>query len=272
MKFKKLFLLLLSLLFVSPSAFATKTKCAKVVIVGNLASGKTAIFKKMMGEEYQQDDEIKTKSYRIEDICEIVGDTVLLVKVFDTPGLKEYREEVISKLADTDMVYFVIDVTKGYSGEAKEFFGQVYKAIKDNAKPDCKTVFLLSKYDVSKDFSNETVENIRLVKDIQEIWGDEYLLISSIDSFQCNMQKFIHSKNLKNHMIEYLKQHINELPDKHEPIIVRSDWEIGEDIDRANKEAEKQRQEAERQKKRADDTKTEFDNYVNSHTGGCSIQ
>lgn len=270
MKFKKLFLLLLSLLFVSPSAFATKTKCAKVVIVGNLASGKTAIFKKMMGEEYQQDDEIRTKSYRIEDICEIVGDTVLLVKVFDTPGLKEYREEVISKLADTDMVYFVIDVTKGYSGEAKEFFGQVYKAIKDNAKPDCKTVFLLSKYDISKDFSNETVENIRLVKDIQEIWGDEYLLISSIDSFQCNMQKFIHSKNLKNHMIEYLKQHINELPDKHEPIIVRSDWEIGEEIDRANKEAERQKQEAETQKKKADGIKKEFDDYVNGH--GCSIQ
>lgn len=143
----------------------------------------------------------------------------------------------------------------------KNFSG---KSIKDNAKHDCKTVFLLSKYDISKDFSNETVENIRLVKDIQEIWGDEYLLISSIDGFQCNMQKFMHAKNLKNHVIEYLKQHINELPDKHEPIIVRSDWEIGEDIDRANKEAE-------RQKKKADDTKKEFDNYVNSHSG-CSIQ
>ena len=101
------------LLFASPCAFAmrvyqeeeTPTKCAKVSIVGNLGSGKTSIYKRILGEnvvlEETHNVENQTRMYRQENICKIVNNTVLSIKntnghffTLDKRHLDEFRREL----------------------------------------------------------------------------------------------------------------------------------------------------------------------------------
>lgn len=251
MKFKKLFLsLAFALIFISPSAFA-ETKCAKVSIIGNYWSGKTAIFKRIIGEQYMEEDAGDTTDYRQKDICEIVNGNVLSIKIWDTPGLKEYRKEVITKLANSNLIYFVVDMVKKYDGDMEQYFRDIINAIRTRC-PNCKIVFLFTKYDKKDEEFPIAMENSGVKRNIEGMHEQCYFT-SSKEDFICNENDFIHARDLKQNMINYLTQHINELPDHHEDIRIRSDWEVEQEL------AEKDRIHQE---------------YINSNSGGgiCSLQ
>lgn len=239
MKSNKLFFALasaLSLLCISPNVLA-QNRCAKVVVIGDYGSGKTSIFKQIIDEEYRAGDELQTKDYRQEDIIERVEQDNLHIKIWDTPGLKEYRTEVIDKTDGSDMVYFVIDITKKYDEHMQKYLDDMYKTI-SGRNPSCNIVFLLTKYDIRKNFPVNVTENIKTMEALKIGLDNEYFFTSSKNNFECQKQNFIHAKTLKLHMIEYLKTHINKLPNKHESTRVPSKFEIDSREDNIKKQQE----------------------------------
>lgn len=253
MKFKKLFLsLVFMLLFASPCAFAmrmyqeeeTPTRCAKVSVIGNLGSGKTSIYKSVIGEEVilrPRTDADNTRVYRQENICKIVNGTVLSIRFLDTPGLAEYRDEVISKLVNNNIIYFVLDTKHRYNGDMQEYIDTMIRAIEPN-NPNCKIVFLFTKYDDISECMSTAIENSNLKLGLQGLHKECYFT-SSQANFQCYEIDFISARYLKSHMINYLRQHINELPERHENTEIRSDWEIRENEERLTRERDERTRE-----------------------------
>ncbi|MDO4504486.1 MAG: GTPase domain-containing protein, partial [Clostridia bacterium] len=246
MKFKKLFLsLVFTLLFISPSVFAAPTKCAKVAIIGDFASGKTAIYKSIIGEDYIEEDKINTRNYRKEDVYEIVNGVVLSIRLLDTPGLSDYREEVINSLGNSNLVYIVVDTVKEYDRDAANYLRDIARNIRERV-PNSKVVFLFTKYDLVDDFIDIAMPNAANMRSLKEM-NKECYFTSSIPNFMCAEQNFIHARDVKQHMINYLTQHIEELPERHEPTIIQSDWKIADDL-RQKDEIINQREEKIRQK------------------------
>lgn len=246
MKFKKLFLsLVFTLLFISPSVFASPTKCAKVSIIGDFWSGKTAIYKSIIGEDYIEDDKINTRNYRKEDVYEIVNGVVLSIRLLDTPGLSDYREEVIDSLENSNLVYIVVDTVKEYDRDAANYLHDIAKSIKDRVH-NSKVVFLFTKYDLVDDFIDIAMSNAANMRSLKEM-NKECYFTSSTPNFRCQEQNFIHARDVKQHMINYLTQHIDELPERHEPTIIQSNWKIQDDL-RLRDEQIRQREEQIRQR------------------------
>ena len=203
MKLKKLFLsLIFMFLFISPSVFAAR-KCAKVVVIGDLGSGKTAIFKNIVGEDIAIGTNLRddTMDYRQEDIIENVGQDILHIKLWDTPGLAQFRDEVIEKVRNANMVYFVMDVLREYDGDLGTYFQNMLARIYEH-NANCKVVFLFTKYDEKRNHMDVVMRN---------------------------------------------SQHINEFPEKHEKIVVASDWRIQNEL-RQRDEQVRQRDEQIRQR------------------------
>lgn len=229
MKLKKLFLsLIFTLLFVSPNVFAAK-KCAKVVVIGDFCSGKTSIFKKIIGEDYLEEEQMQTKDYRPEDIIETVDQDILHIKIWDTPGLKDFRDEVIQKVDGANIVYFVIDITKRYDSKMEQYLDTMYRTI-SSRNPNCNIEFLLTKYDRSKDFPTNVIENIKTMEALKIGLENEYFFTSTKDEFACQKQNFIPARDLKTRITEYLIRHIEDLPNKHEEIRITSTWQVSHDL------------------------------------------
>lgn len=232
MKLKKLFLsLIFMFLFISPSVFAAR-KCAKVVVIGDLGSGKTAIFKNIVGEDIAiginlRDD---TMDYRQEDIIENVGQDILHIKLWDTPGLAQFRDEVIEKVRNANMVYFVMDVLREYDDDLGTYFQNMLARIYEH-NANCKVVFLFTKYDEKRNHMDVVMRNAQHMHGL-DIMGETSFFTSSKPDFVIgdNERRFIYARDIKANIIEYLRQHINEFPEKHEKIIVASDWRIQNEL------------------------------------------
>lgn len=231
MKFKKLFLsLVFMFLFISPSVFAAR-KCAKVSIIGDLGSGKTAIFKNIIGEEVvignRRND---TTDYRQEDIIENIGQDILHIKLWDTPGLAQFRDEVIGKVSDSNIVYFVMDVLRQYDEDLGTYFQNMLARIYEH-NVNCKVVFLFTKYDEKRNNMDVVMRNAEHMHGLDIMGETSFFTTSKPDFVICgNERRFIYARDIKANMIEYLIQHINELQERHSPIIIQSDWQIADNL------------------------------------------
>ena len=249
MKLKKLFLsLIFMFLFISPSVFAAR-KCAKVVVIGDLGSGKTAIFKNIVGEDIARGTNLRddTMDYRQEDIIENVGQDILHIKLWDTPGLAQFRDEVIEKVRNANMVYFVMDVLREYDDDLGTYFQNMLARIYEH-NANCKVVFLFTKYDEKRNHMDVVMRNAQHMHGL-DIMGETSFFTSSKPDFVIgdNERRFIYARDIKANIIEYLTQHINEFPEKHEKIVVASDWRIQNEL-RQRDEQVRQRDEQVRQR------------------------
>lgn len=232
MKLKKLFLsLIFMFLFISPSVFAAR-KCAKVIVIGDLGSGKTAIFKNILGEDIDIGTNLRddTMDYRQEDIIENVGQDILHIKLWDTPGLAQFRDEVIEKVRNSNMVYFVMDVLREYDGDLGTYFQNMLARIYEH-NANCKVVFLFTKYDEKRNHMDVVMRNAQHMHGL-DIMGETSFFTSSKPDFVIgdNERRFIYARDIKANIIEYLTQHINEFPEKHEKIVVASDLRIQNEL------------------------------------------
>lgn len=95
-----------------------------------------------------------------------VNENDLTIKVWDTPGFADYRQQVIDFITNADFVYVVIDVAPKLNDSVKEYINNMWNQIKENARGNCKIVFLLSKYDLSDRAITNTVDYHTLLSNL----------------------------------------------------------------------------------------------------------
>lgn len=145
MKFKKLFIFLFLICITCGAVFA-QNKFVKVVLVGDYRSGKTCIWKRMLGESFD-DSEAQSDRLTFRDIMRTDGNDVLCFSLWDTAGLDKYYDEVIDFTRDANFVFIVHDLYKKRNGNVETYLSRIYRDVHEKA-PKAKIVLVGSKYDL----------------------------------------------------------------------------------------------------------------------------
>ena len=130
MKLKKLITFFVLCFLMCNTAFATNVKFAKVVFVGDYGCGKTSIWKRLMGEGFDQ--------------YELQSD-----RIYDTAGLDRYYKDVVNFTADANFIFIVHDLDKEFDDSKENYLSKIYRDIHEKISGrDCKIVLVGSKLDL----------------------------------------------------------------------------------------------------------------------------
>lgn len=177
MNLKRLFALLLTICITCGSAFA-ENKFVKVVFVGDLGSGKTCIWKRLLDEGFNE-NERGSDRLTFNSIIRTDGEDVLCITLWDTAGADRYYDEVVDFTRDANFVFIVHDLYKKLNGDVKVYLSRIYRDVHERMAPGGRVVLVGSKYDLRhRDIAN-AAEQANLLKEVAENIPCPYVLTSA---------------------------------------------------------------------------------------------
>lgn len=183
MKFKKLATRII-IIFMMLSTVSAVKKYAKVAFVGNLKSGKTAIFKRLFDLGYNpMEERFHSLDCGRKELLDYNGD-VLNLEIWDTAGLKDYYREVIEHTRHMNFVFIVHDLSQKYDKKVEDYLIKIYKDVHEKIAADGKIVLIGSKYDLRHDNILTASANAKLIKEVAEIIPTAYMLTSAKDNVE----------------------------------------------------------------------------------------
>ncbi len=120
---------------------------ARVVLVGNYHSGKTALFNRMFNSDFEDNTPASDKMVR-RDIQKIIDGKTIQFNIWDTAGAKDYYDEVVAFTKDANFVFIVHDTSSQHDSKNEEYLSRLYKDVHDRIKSDGKIVLVGSKWDL----------------------------------------------------------------------------------------------------------------------------
>lgn len=147
MKFKKLISCIIIFSSIMTFTASAGQKSVKVAFVGNLRSGKTAIFKRLFGRGYNPDERRSDTLVCGRKELPFNGDTLML-EIWDTAGLKNYYTEVIEHTKHMNFVFIVHDLSQKYDAKVEAYLTKIYRDVHEKIAADGKIVIIGSKYDL----------------------------------------------------------------------------------------------------------------------------
>ena len=177
MRLKKLFVFLFLICMTCCSVVFAENKFVKVVLVGDYRSGKTCIWKRMLGEGFNA-DEVQSDTLTFRDIMRTDGSDILCLTLWDTAGLDKYYYEVVDFTRDANFVFIVHDLYKRRDGGVETYLSRIYRDIHEKA-PRAKIVLVGSKYDLRHRDVVNTAKQAELVKMVAEHIPCDYIYTSS---------------------------------------------------------------------------------------------
>lgn len=156
---------------------------ANVMFVGNYSGGKTQIFRRIFGELFLDDSAAQKTSYAsnvIMNLRSIKDDSVITVRIWDTPGSKEYYDEIVKMVGEirADIVCIVHDLSQSIDSssvtgsENMGYFNMLFRDIKDRS-PGCKLIFVGSKKDLCKSKASEFAANKAMLALVVDFLADD---------------------------------------------------------------------------------------------------
>ena len=164
MKFKKL-ITFLFLLFITCSSVFAEIKFVKIVLVGDFQCGKTAIWKRLMDEGFDQ-SERQSDRLTPGELIKVDGDNILSLRIWDTAGLDKYYSEVVNFTTGANFVFIVHDLDKKLDDGVKAYLSKIYKDVSSKIVSDGKIVIVGSKFDLRK---NDIVNSAAQAKMLEEV-------------------------------------------------------------------------------------------------------
>ena len=205
MKFKRLFVFLCLICMTCCSVFA-KNKFVKVVLVGDYASGKTSIWRRMLGEGFDTESQ-KSDSLTFRDIIRTDGEDVLCITLWDTAGLDKYYDEVVDFAKDANFVFILHDLYKRRDAEVEVYLSKIYRDVHERMAPGGKVVLVGSKYDLRhRDIVNSS-KQAELLKNVAEHIPCPFVYTSAKSNDDLGIQELL------NYIVEECRN--MTLPDKH---------------------------------------------------------
>lgn len=178
MKLKKLFVFLFLICITCCSAVFAENKFVKVVLVGDYGCGKTCIWKRMLGEGFDPDEERSDKLTSRNIIRTDNGD-ILSIMLWDTAGMDRYYDEVVDFAKDANFVFIVHDLYKRCDGNVETYLSRIYRDIYEKA-PRAKILLVGSKYDCRhRDISN-TSKQAELVEMVAKHIPCDFVYTSAV--------------------------------------------------------------------------------------------
>ncbi|MGL6106952.1 dynamin family protein [Romboutsia sp.] len=200
-----------------------KDKAVKLVIVGEVKSGKSSLLNALIGKEVSTVDVLEATSSIIEVIYDKENKTkksdnitqvrlnieyLKKINIVDTPGLKSItiknEQKTLNYIQNADLILFVIDATHiGQEDilESLDLIAQYRKPI----------VGIVNKADLLEDNKQEVMEYI---KDEYGIYIDDFFMISSYLEYQDKM-----SKNVKAGNTDIVISNYNELKENFKQLV-----------------------------------------------------
>ena len=190
MKFKRLIAFLLLLFMTCGSVFA-ENKFAKVVLVGDLGCGKTAIWKRLMGEGFDPDELQSSDRLNGREITWTNGGDKITFKIWDTAGIDRRYEDVVDFTAGAHFVFIVHDLYRKLDESHRIYLSRIYRDVSARIAPGGKIVLVGSKRDKRHlDIVNSAAQ-ARMLEEVAGHIPCAYVLTSAKDDGDPGMKTLI---------------------------------------------------------------------------------
>ncbi|MDR1364291.1 MAG: hypothetical protein LBJ32_01485 [Oscillospiraceae bacterium] len=160
------------------------TRYVKVVIVGDYSEGKTGLYYRIRDDIFTGDDGGQEFLYFQN------GFKDLSIKIWDTPGLKNYFNDIAGLLSNSNFVLICIDVVAPFNKARREYFNKIYENSKAKLADNGKIVLVGTKGDFSTKFMMDYSENFNMVKNISFVNNSDFFVTSSykgtFELYDCN--------------------------------------------------------------------------------------
>lgn len=134
--------------------FADKTyavnKYARVILVGNLGSGKTSLWKSFFNSPYDPNEMSSDSMMRRDYTIAVAGDNVQF-NIWDTAGMAKYYDEVVAFTKDANFVFIVHDISSRYDSRSEAYLSKLYRDVHSQIKADGAIVLVGTKNDKRHD-------------------------------------------------------------------------------------------------------------------------
>jgi GTPase SAR1 family protein len=196
------FMMLGSAISVSALHYAT------VVIVGDLGGGKTEIWNRVQGVPYGRAMHF-TNDFRF--FQSGLANTDINLKIWDTPGLREHRREVVDFVVNANFVFIVHDLTQDYNQQARDYIDGIYRDVRQNMANDGKIIFVGSKSDdrarITTWSENRDVLRSCCESANQQVPGSsEFMILSA----QNDVGVYCHHDNQNRNVLQIIEHYITQ--------------------------------------------------------------
>ena len=123
-KLKTIFSILLMFVLFSLSPVFATPKYARVILVGDLYGGKTALWKRILGHGFDIAEASSDMMIR-ENVTKTINDKKIQFNVWDTAGANQYYDEVVEFTRNSDFVIIVHDISKKFDVSSENYINKL---------------------------------------------------------------------------------------------------------------------------------------------------
>ena len=145
-RLKNIFAIFMMIILFGTSSALAADKYARVVLVGDLSGGKTSLWKRILGYEFDMTEARSDLMVR-ENVTKTINNQEVQFNVWDTAGAESYYNEVVAFTQNADFVIIVHDIIKPFDVRSESYINKLYSDIHEKIKSTGKIIIVGSKYD-----------------------------------------------------------------------------------------------------------------------------
>ncbi len=142
------------------------TKYARVVIVGNLGSGKTSLWNSFFNIAYNPNEDSSDSMIRRDYTADVGGGDSIQFNIWDTAGMAKYYDEVVAFTKDANFVLIVHDISARYDPNCRAYLTKLYRDVHSRIKADGQIFLVGTKYDLRHNDIVNASDQIALVDSV----------------------------------------------------------------------------------------------------------
>lgn len=143
----KIIISLFTVMFICSSNIFAADYFARVILVGDAASGKTSLWRRLFGEKFDMSQNASDMMVRRDIIKNIDGKEVQF-NIWDTAGAESYYDEVVSFTKGANFVIIVHDIDTIFNSDREQYLTRLYGDIHSRIKDDGKIMIVGNKWDL----------------------------------------------------------------------------------------------------------------------------
>lgn len=155
---------LFGMMFFADNTYAVN-KYARVILVGDLKSGKTSLWKSFFNLPYDPHEDSSDTMMR-RDYNVTVGSDNIQFNIWDTAGMAKYYDEVVAFTRDANFVFIVHDLSARYDPRSEAYLTKLYRDVHSQIKADGAVILVGTKNDKRHDAIVNAAKQRQLLENV----------------------------------------------------------------------------------------------------------